>query len=81
MSVFLLGSGLVRQLESNGPVQIGPVRSSYKVAVPGLHREVARAERVLPVALALLKGCDRLAALDIEGPGGTGVAQAPDALP
>jgi len=28
----------------------------------------------------VLKGCDRLAALDIEGPGGAGIAQAPDAL-
>jgi hypothetical protein len=47
----------------------------------GLEVTVERAEHVLPVALALLMGCDRLAALDIEGPGGAGVAQAPDALP
>jgi len=33
------------------------------------------------VALALLKGCDRLAALDIEGIGGSGIARAPDKLP
>ena len=47
----------------------------------GLEVTVERAERILPVALALLKGCDRLAALDIEGPGGAGITQAPDALP
>ena len=47
----------------------------------GLEVTVDRAEQILPVALALLKGCDRLAALDIEGPGGAGITQAPDALP
>ena len=47
----------------------------------GLEVTVERAERILPVARALLKGCDRLAALDIEGPGGAGITQAPGALP
>jgi len=47
----------------------------------GLEVMVERAERILPVAVALLKGCDRLAALDIAGPGGAGITQAPDALP
>ena len=47
----------------------------------GLEVTAGRAERILPVALALLRGCDRLAALDIEGPGGAGIAQAPDPLP
>ena len=47
----------------------------------GLEVTADRAEQILPVALALLKGCDRLAALDIEGPGGAGITQAPDALP
>jgi len=47
----------------------------------GLEVTLERAERILPVALALLRGCDRLAALDIEGPGGAGIAQAPDPLP
>jgi hypothetical protein len=45
----------------------------------GLEVTVERAERVLPVALALLKGCGRLATLDIEGTGGAGIAHAPDA--
>jgi hypothetical protein len=47
----------------------------------GLVVGIARAEQILPVAVALLKGCDRLAALDIEGPGGAGIARAPDRLP
>jgi hypothetical protein len=46
----------------------------------GLEVTAERAERILPVAAALLKGCDRLARLDIQGPGGAGISQAPDAL-
>ena len=46
----------------------------------GLEVTAERAARILPVAVALLKGCDRLARLDIEGPGGAGITQAPDAL-
>ena len=44
----------------------------------GLEVTVERARTILPVALALLKGCDRLASLDIDGPGGSGITQAPD---
>jgi hypothetical protein len=47
----------------------------------GLEVTAERARAILPVALALLKGCDRLASLDIEGSGGSGIAQAPDKLP
>ena len=47
----------------------------------GLEVTAERASAIRPVALALLKGCDRLAALDIEGGGGSGIAQAPDKLP
>ena len=47
----------------------------------GLEVTAARASAILPVALALLKGCDRLAALEIEGTGGSGIARAPDKLP
>lgn len=47
----------------------------------GLDVTEMRAARILPVALALLKGCDRLAALEIEGPGGAGITRAPDRLP
>ena len=46
----------------------------------GLKVTAERASAILPVALALLKGCDRLAALDIEGAGGSGITQAPDKL-
>jgi lactate permease len=46
MSVFLMGSGLIRQQEAKGPVTIGPVQTNYRFAVPGLHHEVARAERL-----------------------------------
>ena len=44
----------------------------------GLEVTAARASAIRPVALALLKGCYRLASLDIEGNGGSGVTQAPD---
>lgn len=47
----------------------------------GLEVTAERAGQILPVALALLKGCDRLAALEIEGPGGAGITRAPDPLP
>ena len=47
----------------------------------GLEVTAERARAILPVALALLKGCDRLASLDIEGSGGSGIAQAPDKVP
>jgi hypothetical protein len=47
----------------------------------GLEVTADRAVQILPVALALLTGCDRLAALEIEGPGGTGITNAPDKLP
>ncbi|HKF63633.1 MAG TPA: hypothetical protein VKB42_19835 [Dongiaceae bacterium] len=46
----------------------------------GLEVTAERAGAILPVALALLKSCDRLASLDIEGSGGSGIAQAPDKL-
>jgi len=47
----------------------------------GLAVTADRAAQIRPVALALLKGCDRLAALEIEGPGGAGITRAPDPLP
>jgi hypothetical protein len=47
----------------------------------GLEVTAERASAILPVALALLKGCDRLASLDIEGTGGSGITQTPDKLP
>ncbi len=46
MSVLLMASGLVRQKEAKGPVNIGPIRTSYDLPIPGLHEQVARAERL-----------------------------------
>jgi lactate permease len=42
MSVLLLLTGLVRQAEGKHAVRIGPVRTNYMVAVPGLDRDVMR---------------------------------------
>lgn len=43
MSVLLLLAGIVKQKEGQGPVEIiGPLKSSYKIPLPGLHEEVLR---------------------------------------
>jgi hypothetical protein len=63
------------------PLDIDAATLRRMLHAGGLEVTVERAERILPVALALLKGCDRLAALDIEGPDGAGITQAPDGLP
>jgi lactate permease len=42
MSVLLLLTGLVRQVEGHHPVMIGPVQTNYMVPVPGLDGEVMR---------------------------------------
>jgi L-lactate transport len=55
MSVFLLGSGLLRQKETKRTVRFGPVQTSYKLEIPGLHHQVARAERLRPKATDLEK--------------------------
>ena len=44
----------------------------------GLEVGEERAARILPVVLSLLQGCDRIAALDLESPGGAGIAQVPE---
>jgi hypothetical protein len=48
------------------------------LAAGGLAVTKERAGLILPVALGLLRGCDRLAALDIPGPGGSGIAEPPE---
>jgi hypothetical protein len=48
------------------------------LAAGGLAVTKERAGRILPVALELLQGCDRLAALDIPGPGGSGITAPPE---
>jgi lactate permease len=42
MSVFLLLTGLVRQKEGRGPVELGPIRTNYLIEIPTLHRQVKR---------------------------------------
>ena len=43
----------------------------------GLAVTKERAAQILPVALGLLRGCDRLEGLDIPGDGGAGISKAP----
>ncbi|MFO0878083.1 MAG: L-lactate permease [Gemmataceae bacterium] len=42
MSVFLMLTGLVRQQEAKGPVEIMGVKTNYLIPVPFLHNEVLR---------------------------------------
>jgi lactate permease len=42
MSVLLMLTGLVRQMEGKHVVKIGPVQTNYMIAVPGLDGEVMR---------------------------------------
>jgi lactate permease len=42
MSVLLLLTGLVRQKEGHGPVEVGPVRTNYLIEIPALHKQVER---------------------------------------
>jgi len=48
------------------------------LAAGGLEVTKERAAAIVPVALGLLRGCDRLAAMDIPGEGGNGIAAAPE---
>ena len=68
-------------MSSSSPDDIDAETLRRMLRAGGLEVTAERARAILPVALALLKGCDRLAALDIEGGGGSGIAQAPDKLP
>jgi len=43
MSLLLLATGFVRQMEARGPVHIGAVRTNYMIAIPTLHKQVVRA--------------------------------------
>jgi len=43
MSVLLLLTGFVRQMEAHGPVQVGPIRTNYMIPIPPLHKQVVRA--------------------------------------
>src|SRR5262249_36761193 len=37
MSVFLLLTGFVRQMEQSHPVDLGPIQTNYMIPIPGLH--------------------------------------------
>jgi lactate permease len=42
MSVFLMLTGLVRQQEGHGPVEVGPIKTNYMIPIPTLHEQVER---------------------------------------
>src|SRR5205085_7536285 len=46
MSVALGITGLMRQAEIKKPLEIGPLKSSYSIEIPTLHKEVARAKEL-----------------------------------
>lgn len=48
MAFLLILSGIGRQMEKNGPLQLGPISSYWEVPVPTLHKQVERAERLVP---------------------------------
>jgi L-lactate transport len=47
MSVLLLLTGLVRQLEQRGPVSVGPIRTRYALPIPALDGQSVRDPRLL----------------------------------
>jgi L-lactate transport len=46
MSILLLLTGLVRQREGEGPVSVGPIKTNYLLAIPGLDKESFRDPRL-----------------------------------
>ncbi|MBL8792263.1 MAG: L-lactate permease, partial [Planctomycetia bacterium] len=46
MSILLMLTGIVRQMESKGPVHVGPIQTNYLIPVPTLHQEVLRDARL-----------------------------------
>jgi lactate permease len=56
MSLLLLLTGLVRQLEGQGPVHLGFLRTNYLIPVPFLHSEAQRDPRLLTVRAEQLAG-------------------------
>ncbi|HEV3256753.1 MAG TPA: L-lactate permease [Gemmataceae bacterium] len=51
MSVLLLLSGFVRQMEGPVPVRVGAIQTNYLVAMPGLHQESHRDPKLHPVRM------------------------------
>jgi lactate permease len=56
MSLLLLLTGLVRQLEGQGPVHLGFLRTNYLIPVPFLDSEAQRDPRLLTVRAEQLAG-------------------------
>jgi lactate permease len=50
MAVFLAGAGVVRGAETDAKraLEVGPLRTFYEFEVPTLHKQVERADRLLP---------------------------------
>jgi lactate permease len=48
MSVLLLLTGLVRQLEQHGPVHIGPLQTRYAIPIYALHNQSYRDPKLVP---------------------------------
>jgi lactate permease len=48
MGAFLVVSGFLRTEEKNGPLNVGIADSYYEIPVPTLHKDVERAERLVP---------------------------------
>ncbi len=71
MAGLLVVSGVIRQREKNGPVDLGLAESYYVVAVPTLHNAVERAYEVQKVApsagLAAVAGVAVVEASALEG--------------
>jgi lactate permease len=51
MSVLLLLTGLVRQMEGHGPVYVGPIRTNYMIPMPTLHGQSNRDPTLHPVKM------------------------------
>jgi len=48
MGAFLVVSGILKDREKQGPIDLGIVKSFYKPEVPTLHKTVERADRLVP---------------------------------
>ena len=45
---MLFRSGILKDQEKKGPIDLGIVKSFYKPEVPTLHKTVERADRLVP---------------------------------
>src|SRR5687768_16581636 len=56
MAVCLAVIGIARQMEKNGPIDLGVVKSYYPIEIPTLHLKVERADRLQKVMTPELTG-------------------------